>query len=337
MEENYTILMEKPDRKSYNQPQQIPFREFKMKKKAILFDVDGVLIDVRASYIETIRQTVERYLAKLPNIRAGTGSLLSPNDVNRFKLLGGFNNDWDTVYGLLLYFLSLAKKIGGPEVSFTKLSRFKNFEILSRRVPHPCGVKGIEKLTGRNRAVCYETAKNMFQEIYLGEKLFRKLYRRNPESKPRRGLIEKEKLLIPPKILSSLKKGGARLGIVTGRTRFEAEYVLKRFGISSLFDILVKHDEIERAEKKHGRPLGKPHSYPVLLCAGKIKADSFFYVGDLPDDIKAANGAKEKIKITSCGFLWRQDRLSVMEKALKSARPDLFIRHPSDLPGLLRR
>lgn len=308
-----------------------------MKTKAILFDIDGVLVDVRQSYIETIRKTVELYLGKQLRIPGRGRRLLSKDDVNRFKLLGGFNNDWDAVYGLLLYFLWLKGKAAGRTVCFKRLSRLKNFGILRSKTPSPCGIRGMERLTGKNRNICYETAKDMFQEIYLGKKLFRKRYRKNPRFTQKQGLIAKEKPLIPRNILLALRKKKIRLGIVTGRTRFEAEYVLRRFGILKYFDALVTHDEIEAAEKKLRRPLRKPHPYPVLACAKKIKASAFFYIGDLPDDIKAANGAKKKIRIASCAFLWRQDNPVVMKKALRAAQPDFFINRPSDLLRLAAR
>ncbi|HNV85513.1 MAG TPA: HAD hydrolase-like protein [Candidatus Omnitrophota bacterium] len=308
-----------------------------MKIKAILFDIDGVLVDVRQSYIETIRKTVELYLGKQLRIPGRGRRLLSKDDVNRFKLLGGFNNDWDAVYGILLYLLWLRGKAAGGEMSFGKLARLKNFEALRRKVPSPCGIRGLERLTGKNRNICYKTAKDMFQELYLGKKLFRKRYRKNPRFTQKRGLIEKETLLVSPAILSALRENKIRFGIVTGRTRFEAEYALRRFGILKYFDALVTHDEIEAAEKKLRRPLRKPHPYPVLACAKKIKASAFFYVGDLPDDIKAANGAKKKIRIASCAFLWRQDNPVVMKKALRAAQPDFFINRPSDLLRLAAR
>ena len=52
--------------------------------RAILFDLDGVLVDVSGSYRRAIEETVERF----------TGSRPSPGAVQRLKDGGGFNDDW---------------------------------------------------------------------------------------------------------------------------------------------------------------------------------------------------------------------------------------------------
>ena len=50
----------------------------------IVFDVDGVLVDVRASYRAAIAATV----------RDLTGDDVAPEEIQAYKNLGGYNNDW---------------------------------------------------------------------------------------------------------------------------------------------------------------------------------------------------------------------------------------------------
>ena len=99
-----------------------------MRFDAIVFDIDNVLIDTRASYIDCIRKTVETYLETILKFRPSRTPLLTREDVETFKSLGGFNDDWDTCYGLLLYFL--AKKISKPAVH--ELAKQKNISQLAR-------------------------------------------------------------------------------------------------------------------------------------------------------------------------------------------------------------
>jgi HAD superfamily phosphatase len=54
----------------------------------IVFDVDGVLVEVTASYREAIRETV----------RSFTGELISNELIQEFKNQGGWNNDWELSY-----------------------------------------------------------------------------------------------------------------------------------------------------------------------------------------------------------------------------------------------
>lgn len=50
----------------------------------IVFDMDGVLVEVMDSYREAIRETVRHF----------TGELVSHDEIQNFKNAGGWNNDW---------------------------------------------------------------------------------------------------------------------------------------------------------------------------------------------------------------------------------------------------
>jgi HAD superfamily phosphatase len=55
-----------------------------MTKPILVFDMDGVLVDVTESYRETIAQTVEHF----------TGSRISHEAIQQYKNEGGWNDDW---------------------------------------------------------------------------------------------------------------------------------------------------------------------------------------------------------------------------------------------------
>jgi len=55
-----------------------------MSKPLLVFDMDGVLVDVTESYRETIVQTVEHF----------TGMTLTNEQIQDIKNQGGFNDDW---------------------------------------------------------------------------------------------------------------------------------------------------------------------------------------------------------------------------------------------------
>jgi HAD superfamily phosphatase len=59
--------------------------------KALLFDLDGVLVDVSASYREAIRMTVKHF----------SGTDISGAGIQSFKDRGGLNNDWDLTSAFL--------------------------------------------------------------------------------------------------------------------------------------------------------------------------------------------------------------------------------------------
>src|ERR1039458_8479127 len=62
-----------------------------MSKPLLVFDMDGVLVDVSESYRETIAQTAAFFIGEKP----------TPEHVQGFKLLGGFNDDWKLTHQIV--------------------------------------------------------------------------------------------------------------------------------------------------------------------------------------------------------------------------------------------
>lgn len=65
-----------------DRPPPLPLPRARM--KAVLLDMDGVLVDVRGSFRRAIAETVEQF----------TGTAPTPEAVQAMKDSGGFNNDW---------------------------------------------------------------------------------------------------------------------------------------------------------------------------------------------------------------------------------------------------
>jgi len=59
--------------------------------EVLVFDMDGVLVDVSGSYREAIRRTVEHFTGRRP----------SPERIQDYKNRGGFNNDWELAHELI--------------------------------------------------------------------------------------------------------------------------------------------------------------------------------------------------------------------------------------------
>ncbi len=68
---------------------------------AIIFDCDGVLIDVRDSYTAAIHASVAYVLRELFGVDFPASSSFLEL-IHAFKKSGGFNNEWDIVYAVLL-------------------------------------------------------------------------------------------------------------------------------------------------------------------------------------------------------------------------------------------
>lgn len=59
--------------------------------KAVLFDMDGVLVDVSGSYRRAIQETASYF----------TGRDIGPHTIQRYKNQGGFNDDWSLTHAII--------------------------------------------------------------------------------------------------------------------------------------------------------------------------------------------------------------------------------------------
>lgn len=126
---------------------------------AAVFDCDGVLLDIRDSYNKAISKVVAFVLEGLTGYPFPV-DLVSDEIIFLFRKTGGFNNDWDTVYGVLMFVLSgLTGKLRG------KLKR-----LLERTGRRQCAFERFFEVT--------QTAKEELKSFGSGEGVFEGLAER---------------------------------------------------------------------------------------------------------------------------------------------------------------
>ena len=72
---------------------------------AIVFDCDGVLIDVSEAYSKAVAETASWITEAFTGIRL-PDDLIDGGVFHVFKKTGGFNNDWDLTYAIIAYVIS---------------------------------------------------------------------------------------------------------------------------------------------------------------------------------------------------------------------------------------
>jgi HAD superfamily hydrolase (TIGR01548 family) len=335
----------------------------------LIFDMDGVLIDVSKSYRKTIQRTIHVYMETCLGMRRNQGDWVMDEEISLFKSAGGFNNDWDLTSGLLLYLLSISgvpplpkqKRFTSiPEiVSHLKKNSFafqhKNalqikrgnlLSFLKKIKSSGGGLRGVRRILGTHGlGWIYQSGdldqenlvKRIFQEVYLGEK-FSSHYDLPLLFYRAKGLYLQEKMLIPKKILAILRKK-IQMGIASGRPRFEAELALKRFRLRPYFNSVVTLDECEEEENRLLRSAGKkikcskPHPYSILRTVQEIGLPHPIcgYVGDVVDDMVAAQRAKKDLNLLAIGYLSNQRNRKTARETLIKAGADLVINDPKEL------
>jgi phosphoglycolate phosphatase-like HAD superfamily hydrolase len=288
----------------------------------IIYDVDGTLVDVTRSYRETAPAAARIYLELL-----GLQPPVLTGDVyDTFKRMTGFNDDWDLTAGLLRVLL-----VGLPSASPLALPlpdrAWPDLDALIAALqaasqplagltpPLPDweplvsavrasggGLAGLSQvIPDRNAHLVWRTGdaattdlvQRIFSETYLGAELFAAAYGCAPRFHDGPGLREYETMLIAPATLAALSVH-ARLGIATGRARFEMAPLLADPSFARFFSTVATMSDALEAHSPDGESLLKPHPFLLQRAADALDPTGTrvaTYVGDTPDDIIAARRA----------------------------------------------
>ncbi|MGB9588481.1 MAG: HAD family hydrolase [Armatimonadota bacterium] len=247
---------------------------------SIIFDVDGVLIDVSQSIERVHSQTAEIYfrLAGWTN----TAGMVMPSDIAHFKLAGGFNSDWHLAYAWLLVYLFKSHKYSSKDGDALKCTS-PTLSEFADSLAEKGG--GLESAVNAIRQSCNpaewasiqeawdcQSLQRVFVEVYSGD-LCPEIYGFKPRIVTGPGLIHMDRPILDRCLLSPKLKRG----IATGRTAGETKIGLELMGWSDLFpsECIVTEDD----------GFQKPDPRVLRLCVERINAEIPIYVGDTPDDL----------------------------------------------------
>ena len=327
------------------------------KKSLIVFDMDGVLIDVSNSYRDTVRQTAGLFFKSAMASEKLPEPLFALTDLAAVKQSGGLNNDWDLSFLVISLLFNLIEKPqlceskdpwtryqetirrcdGRPLARFLKSAPMPLAELLERagktRNPFIDGLYAGDVGSGN-------IIKQIFQEVYLGKGLFAATYGFDPQFYHDEGLIHREKLLIDQGTLEALAANHI-LAIATGRPRAEAHYPLAHFNIGKYFTmVLALEDCLEeenRRSQKEGKKasLSKPDPFMLDAIAAKHKhpVAECFYIGDMPDDMLAAKKSAAGYK--GIGMIMAAADKESLKKELLRAGADTIIENFTQLKPII--
>jgi phosphoglycolate phosphatase-like HAD superfamily hydrolase len=250
---------------------------------ALIFDVDGVLLDVHQSFWNVILLTTKKYLELL--------SIKSPFSPRKYhikllKMAGGFNNDWDVTSALIIISLSYAfnhplnlREIG--EEIYKRGGGLNQLEaLLQEKIPNDFPT--IRSLLDKS------LVERLFKEIYAGKDT-PIVYGFQPKFiyPEQEGLYKNEIPLLKPEDIPPFIE---KIALFTGRTAGETLLALKMTGFSSL----IPQEYILTADDG----LNKPDEKKLKELANKLGAKVAIYVGDAIDDLRSV--PKDDSSILSC-------------------------------------
>ena len=186
---------------------------------SIIFDCDGVLIDVTESYDVTINKTISYVLKEIANITVDTP--LTNEILLKFKSTGGFNDEIDITYSGILCFIA-AKKLNKDPAELI-------LDVLNNA--DDTGIAYIEDFLNKidvdiadikSRLGYPSTDKNdlihsTFDQLFFGPELYSKIFQKKSKFSEK-GFIENDNVIVNSELIEALKKKfNDKIAIVTGR------------------------------------------------------------------------------------------------------------------------
>ena len=248
----------------------------------IVFDIDGVLVNVDASYYQTIRDTIRFYFERIIKIPL-KAELAEKGIILNFKMIGGFNDDWELCAALILFYLWKMREYDIPLTDNIKDSPPFISDFINQYLADGGGLSKMVNWIEENSA----HAKKVFSlwnpeqiiqialEFYSGEQYCTDFYHFKPQYiKSAEGNMIRDTTLFDPKLIKIIRK--YRTGIYTGRGDAETNYVLKKLGWAKWVpsEALITLDS----------GIKKPSPLGLARLQSRFQSKVGLYIGDTMDD-----------------------------------------------------
>ena len=298
---------------------------------SIIFDCDGVLIDVTESYDTTINKTISYVLKEIAGIIVDMP--LTNEMLLKFKSTGGFNDEIDITYAGILCFIT-AKKFKKNPIEFIS-------DVIDNA--DDSGITYIENFLDKidldisdvkARLSYPSTDKNdlihaTFDQLFFGPELYSKIFQKKSKFSEK-GFIENDMVIVNSELIEALKKKfNDKIAIVTGRG-FSA--------ISSSLKEILNQFNVENSVflEDESRDLAKPNPQSLIRAMKGLNSKNCLYVGDSMEDMILAQKASELgFKATFCGIYGSGKLPDMRKKIFAKNNVSLILESIHQLPDIL--
>ncbi|ABK78641.1 phosphatase [Cenarchaeum symbiosum A] len=261
---------------------------------SIIFDCDGVMVDVSESYDRAIDLSVRNMLERHAGIRDPPP--ITHEIIEGFKATGGFNDEVDLAYAAILTAAAADLTGEGRNGMFDKVIRNADRTGISSVEGY---LEKIADLGPLREKLSYpdeqSPLRSTFDQLFYGKDLYRKVTGKKSEFTGR-GLIENDRVILDGDLISYLRyRFGECMGIVTGRGLQSIRHPL-----GAMFDEFdVEHSFFLEDEP---RSLAKPNPEALLRCMSGMNSTHCIYVGDSYEDLLMARDTSVSGSLaTFCG------------------------------------
>ena len=173
------------------------------------YDIDGVLIDTSGSYRRSVIAATDALVRVTGGFSDAPDPLVTPADVERFKLAGGFNSDWDLTQALVALWTARLREWRGTPLATRTLGQWADAAAAATRA----GSGGLAWLRGAVPASAipdWDDARWTHDEFYWGAALLGELHGRTARYSPAApGLRQSGASLLTPEEADCAGRAGA--------------------------------------------------------------------------------------------------------------------------------
>ena len=310
---------------SENISQKIP------KFDSIIFDCDGVLVDIRNSYDHAINKTISAIMKELFNDKIG--DIVTSKIHFGLKSVGGFNDEVAVVYAIVMTLVASKKS----KIEFKKLI----VDVINNA--NESGINSIDNyfrdqnidLMEIKSKLDYENSRKVsyihriFNQLFYGPKLYEEIFNETSQfsEKP---LIDLDAIVLDNNLISKLKnRFGSKITTVTGRGKFAFSYSMKNF---------LDNFDMKNSVFLEDRPLSlaKPNPKSLIESISKINSKCSLYVGDSMEDLLMVQKCQELgYDASFCGIYGSSDEPKLKYELFQKNNASFILESIQELPKAL--
>ena len=302
---------------------------------SIIFDCDGVLIDVTKSYDTTINKTISYVLKKLFSPLMLVDTPLTDEILLKFKSTGGFNDEIDITYSGVLCYIAAKKLNKNPtELILDVLnnadgSGITYVENFLNEIDVDFKIDRTKVMLGYPSADKNDLIHATFDQLFFGPELYEKIFQKKSKFSDK-GLIENDNVIVTSALIEALKKKfNDKVAIVTGRGLN---------AISSSLKELLNQFNVENSVflEDESRDLAKPNPQSLIRAMEGLNSKNCLYVGDSMEDMILAQKTSELgFNATFCGIYGSSKLPEMKKKLFTEQNVPLILETINQLPDIL--
>ena len=298
---------------------------------SIIFDCDGVLVDIRNSYDHAINKTISAIMKELFNDEIG--DIVTSKIHFGLKSVGGFNDEVAVVYAIVMT-LAASKK---SKIEFEKLI----IDVINNA--NESGINSIDDyfkdqnidLIEIKSKLDYENSRKIsyihriFNQLFYGPKLYEEIFNEKSQFSEN-PLIDLDSIVLDDNLMSKLKtRFDSKIATVTGRGKFAFSYSMKNF---------LEDFDMDNSVFLEDRPLNlaKPNPESLIESISKIDSKCSLYIGDSMEDLLMVQKCQQLgYDVSFCGIYGSSDEPKLKYELFQKNNASFILESIQELPKAL--